>query len=65
MSRFYEAVIVLVILALLVLGIVWVADSLTLHAHTMSFYLMVIVYILVFILTFLFSSSFPHSPILL
>lgn len=40
MSRVYEAVIVLLMLALLVIGTVWVADSLTLHINSMSFYLM-------------------------
>ena len=45
MSRVYEAVIVLLMLALLVIGTVWVADSLlTLHINSMSFYLMVSTY---------------------
>ena len=44
MSRVYEAVIVLLMLALLVIGTVWVADSLTLHVNSTSFYLMVILF---------------------
>ena len=55
MSRVYEAVIVLLMLALLVIGTVWVADSLTLHVNSTSFYLMVI----------LFGYNLIHSHLLL
>lgn len=38
LSRAYEAILVLIMITVVVLGIVWVADSLTVHFKTLSFY---------------------------
>ena len=41
MSRVYEAIILLIMVGLLVLGTVWVADALTLHLNTTSVHIAV------------------------
>ena len=52
MSRVYEAVIILLLVAALVIGTVWVADSLTLHFNTSEENIMVNT--LIFIIHFLY-----------